>query len=311
MAFFSPLRYAQAAFRSVFLRKVAQGLIKSPMMLYSGLKVAYRRTVQHNENTVSVLKIGGNVLDSEMAIMTFLTDFMMIPGPKILVHGGGKIATRIGAQMGLESHYVNGRRITDDDTRDLVTMVYGGLVNKQIVAHLQQLGCNAIGLTGADANLLPAHKRPVEDLDFGWVGDLHEGEINTGLLSFLLAQGIVPVIAPLSHDGHGNMLNINADTIASALAVALSKAQEVRLMYCFEKQGILLDVSDETSVIHQIDRAAWAELLEAGVLADGILPKLENAFEAIDNGVQSVWIGHAEDVVAQADGEIRGTLIVP
>lgn len=261
--------------------------------------------------TISVLKIGGNVLDNETALRAFLTDFAAIEGPKILVHGGGKIATRIGAQMGLESHYVNGRRITDDATRDLVTMVYGGLVNKQLVAQLQQLGCNALGLTGADGNLLPARKRPVREVDFGWVGDPVEDAVNAPLLLSLLAQGVVPVVAPLTHDEQANMLNTNADTIASALAVALAQTKSVRLMYCFEKAGILLDINDENSVVSLIDRSKWAELLAAGVLADGILPKLENAFSAIEKGVQAVWIGHANDVInIDKENTLKGTLII-
>lgn len=185
-----------------------------------------------------VIKIGGNVIDDEKSLLSFLTDFATIKSKKILIHGGGKIATKLGEKLGILPNYVNGRRITDDATIDLVTMVYGGLVNKKIVARLQSLQCNAIGLTGADANLIPAVKRPVKEIDFGWVGDVKDSSVDVGKLQLLLENGFVPVFAPLTHDTQGHILNTNADTIASTLAISLSGGYNVRLIYCFEKKGI-------------------------------------------------------------------------
>ncbi|TDW99667.1 acetylglutamate kinase [Dinghuibacter silviterrae] len=257
-----------------------------------------------------VIKIGGNVIDHPQALDAFLEDFAGIPGPRILVHGGGKIATRLGEQLGIVSQYVQGRRITDDATIDLVTMVYGGLVNKQVVAALQAKGCNAIGLTGADAGCIPADKRPVKTIDYGWVGDIDPGKVNTGALGALLDAGLVPVMAPLTHDGKGHMLNTNADTIASALAVALSGSYAVRLIYCFEKKGVLEDLQNEDSVIPLINRENHARLLAEGKLADGIIPKIDNAFAAIDAGVKEVLIGDAADLRVNVTGAVSGTLIV-
>ncbi len=185
-----------------------------------------------------IIKIGGNVLDKPEALQSFLKSFAAIKEPKVLIHGGGKIATKLGEQLGIESNYVNGRRITDAQTIDLVTMVYGGLVNKQLVAALQALGCNAIGLTGADGNIMKATKRPVKEIDYGFVGDVVPGGVSTSLLNALLQQNTIPVFAPLTH-ADGSMLNTNADTIASVLAVALSKLYDVRLIFCFEKKGVL------------------------------------------------------------------------
>lgn len=256
-----------------------------------------------------VIKVGGNVIDNPALLQSFLEDFAAIKGPKILIHGGGKIATRIGDQLGIESKYVNGRRITDAATIDVVTMVYGGLVNKQLVAKLQAVGCNAIGMTGADANVIPAVKRPVKEIDYGFVGDINTASLNVGPLKAMLDAGLTPVFAPLTHDAHGQMLNTNADTIASSLAIALSAHYEVRLIYCFEKKGVLRDAQDDNAVINLINRAIYAELLEQKVLTDGILPKLENAFSAIESGVKEVLIGHAADVQSNTSGTVAGTLI--
>ena len=259
-------------------------------------------------NRLFVIKIGGNVIDHEAALDAFLADFARIDSPKILVHGGGKIATRIGDKLGIISRYVQGRRITDDATIDLVTMVYGGLVNKQVVAALQAKGCNAIGLTGADGNCIPAVKRPVKDVDYGWVGDVKG--VNAGALSTLIGGGMTPVMAPLTHDGAGHILNTNADTIASSVAVALSGLYSVRLIYCFEKKGVLEDVNREDSVISLINRENHARLLAEGKLADGIIPKIDNAFAAIDAGVGDVLIGDARDLLTNVSGAVSGTLIV-
>ncbi|SEN81809.1 N-acetylglutamate kinase [Chitinophaga rupis] len=256
-----------------------------------------------------VIKVGGNVIDNPALLQSFLEDFAAIKGPKILIHGGGKIATRIGDQLGIESNYVNGRRITDAATIDVVTMVYGGLVNKQLVAKLQAVGCNAIGMTGADANVIPAVKRPVKEIDYGFVGDINTANLNVGPLKAMLDAGLTPVFAPLTHDTHGQMLNTNADTIASSLAIALSAHYEVRLIYCFEKKGVLRDAQDDNAVINLINRSIYAELLEQKVLTDGILPKLENAFSAIESGVKEVLIGHAADVRSNTTGTVAGTLI--
>lgn len=255
-----------------------------------------------------IIKIGGNVLDDENALKYFLKDFAGIQFPKILVHGGGKIATRIGEQLGIESKYVNGRRITDKPTRDLVSMVYGGLINQQIVTGLQLHHCNAIGLTGADGNVLPAVKRPVEKIDFGFVGDIEPKNVNTAFLYFLLKQNVVPVFAPLTYQG-SEILNTNADTIASVLAIALSKHFQIRLVYCFEKKGVVKDLNDDGSVINLINTATYQELQQKGILADGILPKLENAFNAIHQGVHEVLIGSAADLLKNLGEETQGTLI--
>jgi acetylglutamate kinase len=256
-----------------------------------------------------VIKIGGNVIDNESALKQFLSSFASANAKKILIHGGGKVATKIGEQLGIESKYINGRRITDEATIDLVTMVYGGLVNKKIVAQLQSLNCNAIGLTGADANIIPASKRPVKDIDYGLAGDVKAENINADVLNVLLQQNITPVIAPLTHDGNGQILNTNADTIASSLAIALSKLYDVRLIYCFEKKGILTDVEDDNSVINLITNEKYQQLLEQKKLFDGIIPKIDNAFAAINNGVKEVLIGHADDLLQNLTETTKGTLI--
>ncbi len=259
-------------------------------------------------NKLYVIKIGGNVLDDEGALASFLKDFASIQAPKILIHGGGKIATKIGEQLGIESKYVDGRRITDAATRDLVTMVYGGLLNKQITAHLQALNCNAMGVTGADGNLVKAAKRPVGKIDYGFVGDITAEDVNATFLYFLLKQNVVPVFAPLTH-AQGEILNTNADTIASVLSIALSKHFDIRLIFCFEKAGVLKNVNDSTSVIRNLNRELYEKLLQEGSFHDGILPKLENAFTAIRLGVKEVLIGEHAHLVANTGYETQGTLI--
>ncbi|MBV8255418.1 MAG: acetylglutamate kinase [Chitinophaga sp.] len=256
-----------------------------------------------------IIKVGGNVIDNPALLQSFLGKFAAISAKKILIHGGGKVATRIGDKLGIESKYVDGRRITDADTIDVVTMVYGGLVNKQLVAQLQSRHCNAIGLTGADANIIPATKRPVKEIDYGFVGDINTADLNTAPLISLLEGGVTPVFAPLTHDGKGQILNTNADTIASSLAIALSKKYNVRLIYCFEKKGVLSDPNDDNAVINLINKEIYQQLMEQKVLSDGILPKLANAFGAIDNGVKEVLIGHAEDVLSNTTDTVVGTLI--
>ena len=256
-----------------------------------------------------IIKIGGNVIDDERNLSAFLDTVAAIKAKIILVHGGGKIASKIGEQLGIAPNYVNGRRITDAATIDLVTMVYGGLVNRKIVAQLQARGSNAIGITGADANIIPANKRPVKEIDYGFVGDVVAGLAPAPALLSFLDNGLVPVVAPLTHDGKGQMLNTNADTIASSLAVALSKKYAVRLIYCFEKKGVLENVEDDNSVIRLITKDIYKDLLAQKKLFDGILPKIDNAFDAIDNGVQEVLIGHAKDLLQNVTADTLGTLI--
>lgn len=258
---------------------------------------------------VFVIKIGGNVLDDPAALQDFLQDFASISGPKILVHGGGKIATRIGDQMGIQSNYIDGRRITDNATIDLVTMVYGGLVNKQLVARLQSLDCNALGIMGADGNLLPAVKRPVKAIDYGWVGDVVADRLPLERWQVLLDNGFIPVLAPLTHDQQGHILNTNADTMAATIAIALSVHYPVRLIYCFEKKGILENIDDESSVINYINPEIYEQLKAEQKLFAGILPKLDNAFDAIRKGVQQVLIGHAADLIRNTGSDTSGTLI--
>jgi len=255
-----------------------------------------------------IIKIGGNVLDNSDALQFFLKEFAAVKSPKILIHGGGKIATKIGDQLGIESKYVNGRRITDAATLDVVTMVYGGLVNKQLVARLQDVGCNAMGFTGADGNLMRATKRPVKDIDYGFVGDIKSTGVNADLLTVLLKHGVVPVFAPLTH-AEGSILNTNADTIASVLAVALSEYFDVRLIFCFEKKGVLRDVNDNDSVIRHLPKSLYDDLLKQNAFFDGILPKLENAYSAIQAGVKEVLIGEARDLVKNTGQQTDGTLI--
>ena len=254
-----------------------------------------------------IVKIGGNVIDDPERLSSFLERFAKFPGKKILVHGGGAIATKLGERLGIAPNYVNGRRITDAATMELVTMVYGGLLNKQIVAGLQSNDCNAIGLSGCDGAVLKAHKRPVAEIDYGFVGDLDDGGVNTGLLKMLIDGAFTPVIAPLTYEA-GGLLNTNADTIAQELGKALSSIYSVRLIYCFEKPGLLSDPTDDSSVIHSINKEKFKTLLEAGVISGGMIPKLENAFTALQAGVEKVIIGQAEELGALISGN-SGTQI--
>jgi acetylglutamate kinase len=241
-------------------------------------------------------------VEEESSLQQLLKDFSAIPGHKLLVHGGGRTATALAARLGIESQMVNGRRITDAETLKVVTMVYGGLVNKHIVAGLQAVGVNAMGLTGADMNVIRSHKRPVKDVDYGFVGDVEQ--VNADLLATLIRQGVVPVMAPLTHDGQGTMLNTNADTIAGETAKALAAHFDVTLVYCFEKRGVLRDADDDDSVIPSINRAQFEQYVADGIIQGGMIPKLENAFAAIDAGVSQVVITLATAIQA---GE--GTLI--
>lgn len=256
---------------------------------------------------LTVIKIGGNVIDDKAKLGSFLQAFAGVAGYKILVHGGGKVATDIGKTLGIEPNYVNGRRITDEATLELVTMVYGGLINKNIVAQLQAEGCNAIGLTGADGAVLPAHKRPVKDVDYGFVGDVKSEQVNGLLIKALLQNGLTPVFAPLTY-GQGSLLNTNADTIAQEVSKAMAKYMPVQLIYCFEKKGVLLDAEDDDSAINNITANDMGELKENGIISGGMIPKLENALEAVAQGVQKVVIGHAEELAGLISGN-AGTSI--
>lgn len=238
---------------------------------------------------LSIVKIGGNVIENADELDQFLLNFSQLEGPKILVHGGGKLATKLASRLGIESQLANGRRITDAKSLEIITMVYGGLTNKNIVAKLQALDTNALGLSGADGNAIQAHKRPVKNIDFGFVGDIDS--INSKLLDTLLQAGITPVFCAISHDGKGQLLNTNADTIASEIAIGMSSIYDTTLYYCFEKKGVLMDVEDGESVIQYINTKTYSDLLEKEVIADGMLPKMENCFHALQNNVGKVCIG--------------------
>lgn len=249
---------------------------------------------------LTLIKVGGKIVEEEDTLQALLSDFAAIEGRKVLVHGGGRSATKLAARLGIESQMVNGRRITDAETLKIVTMVYGGLVNKNIVAHLQACGVNALGLTGADMDVIRSVKRPVKDVDYGFVGDVER--VDATLLGDLIAKGVVPVMAPLTHDGCGNMLNTNADTIAGETAKALAQLFDVTLVYCFEKRGVLRDENDDDSVIPQITRADFEQLVADGVVQGGMIPKLENAFEALRAGVSQVIITQASAINMPGEG---------
>ncbi|WP_266367393.1 acetylglutamate kinase [Tellurirhabdus rosea] len=257
-------------------------------------------------NSLTVIKIGGNVIDNPEALSRFLTAFASLPDDKILIHGGGKIATQVAAKLGVETKMVDGRRITDGAMLDVVTMVYGGLVNKQIVAQLQARHTNAIGLTGADAGIVRSVKRPVKDIDYGFVGDVEE--VNAGQLQYFLRQNLTPVFAPLTFDRSGSMLNTNADTMASAIAVDLVGHNDVTLVYCFEKKGVLSNPDDDNSVIPELTPSRYAEYKASGAINKGMIPKLDNAFAALEKGVKRVIICHADEVAA-AVGQGAGTVL--
>lgn len=239
---------------------------------------------------LSIVKIGGNIIENTTELAEFLNLFAALKGPKILVHGGGKLATQLATKLGIESKLIGGRRITDAQTLEVITMVYAGLTNKNIVAELQANGCDAIGLSGVDGNAIQAHKRPVKDIDFGFAGDV-DG-VNSPLISTLLDAGLTPVFCAMTHDGHGQLLNTNADTIASELAIGLGGIYDSTLYYCFEKKGVLMDINEEDSVIKHIDSKKYQQLLNDNIIAEGMLPKLTNCFHALQKKVSKVCIGH-------------------
>ena len=242
---------------------------------------------------IQVIKIGGGILENEVSRQMFLQQFAAIEGPKVLVHGGGRLATTMAERLGVAQQMIDGRRVTDKETLDIVTMVYGGLVNKQLVASLQNMGINAIGLTGADGGWMKAVKRPVKNgIDYGFVGDITE--VRGDVLRMLLDEGMTPVIAPITFCQEGVLLNTNADTIASETAISL--APDVQLTFCFEKAGVLRDADDESSLIPSITPESYTQLTADGIVSGGMIPKIDNAFAAIEHGVQSVRITHASNL---------------
>ncbi len=255
-----------------------------------------------------VIKIGGNVLDDAQTLENFLADFSGIDDLKVLVHGGGKIATQMGSKLGIGHHMVNGRRVTDSQTLELVTMVYGGLINKNLVAKLQAMGCNAIGLCGADANIFPADKRLVVDVDFGFVGDIAVDLLQASRLQLFLDAGLSMVIAPLTHDGQGNILNTNADTMASAIASLLSKEYDTELIYCFEKEGVL---DDDGKVMNDLHEQQFGKFVASGTILAGMIPKLTNSFSALHSGVKEVRILQSSALMGIVNGsENSGTRVL-
>ena len=286
---------------------------------------------------IRVVKIGGNVVDNQELLREFVKDFAAMPGMKILVHGGGVMASQMQKEMGMVPQMIEGRRVTDEETLKVVTMVYAGWCNKHITALLQAQGCNAIGLCGADGNVIKAMKRPPvyvesmgQDVDYGYVGDVNADSVNAGFVYSLLERGIVPVFNAINHDGAGNLLNTNADTIASSVAISMANyryrsprevccrceecthcsddgrlTHETELIYCFEKDGVLYDKDDDGSVIPEIDKTRFAELKAEGIVADGMLPKLTNSFKAIDSGVARVVIKHARNLLNN-----KGTVLI-
>jgi len=242
------------------------------------------------KNKISIIKIGGNIINDEKVLDTFLANFSKIENMKILIHGGGKIATQLNDKLGIKTIMNEGRRITSAENLDTVTMVYAGLINKKIVSKLQGYNCNALGLSGSDANCILANKRPTSPIDYGFVGDIKE--INSSTIKMFLSNGITPVFCAISHDGNGQLLNTNADTIASEIAIAMSKYMDTELIYCFEKKGVLSDITNENSIIENINYEKYLALKENKTVNEGMLPKMENCFNALNNKVNKVSIGN-------------------
>lgn len=254
---------------------------------------------------INIVKIGGNVIDDPELLDTFLRGFAAMEGAKVLVHGGGKEASRLSRGMGIDPVMIGGRRVTDRPTLDIVTMVYAGLINKRIVAMLQSMGCNAVGLSGADGNVIPARRRSPEPVDYGYVGDIDPAEVDAEWIGELVDSGRVPVFCALCHDRAGSMLNCNADSIAAAVAQALSRKQITRLTYCFEKPGVLADIDDDSSVIPLVTPEIFTRLKADGTVGSGMLPKLENALLSASHGVGEVRICRAEDLGGNGGTFIR------
>ena len=242
--------------------------------------------------TLKIIKIGGNIIDNDTALQQFLKEFTTITGPKILVHGGGKLATKLAQQMQVEVKMIDGRRITDAETLDIITMVYAGKINKNVVAQLQVYNCNAIGFSGADGNAIVSDKRPVKTIDYGFVGDVKQ--VNTNTVEILLNNNITPAFCAITHDENGQLLNTNADTIASELAIGFTSIYNTELYYCFEKNGVLEDVDIDNSVIENINTESYETLKEENIIFEGMLPKLNNCFHAINHKVSKVCIGKSD-----------------
>ncbi len=253
---------------------------------------------------INVVKIGGNVIDDPQALSDFIRIFTELEGPKILVHGGGKEATRLSKDMGIETTMIEGRRVTDRATLDIVTMTYAGLINKWIVSMLQATGCNVIGFSGGDGNLIKATRRPANPIDYGFVGDINPKDVNDELLKILLEAGITPVVCAICHDGHGTLLNCNADSVASAVAIGASRIANTILTFCFEKPGVLANMDDDNSVIPLITEDNFKSLKDEGIIAKGMIPKLTNALDSASKGVAEVRICKAEDLLSNS-----GTII--
>lgn len=241
---------------------------------------------------LQIVKIGGNIIDNEQVLDVFLSDFSQLTTPKILIHGGGKLASNLSDQLGIKTIMNEGRRITSNKDLDVVTMVYAGLINKKVCAHLQGKGCNSIGLSGADANSILAVKRAEKPINYGWVGDIKK--VNANLIHLFLSNNMTPVFSAICHDGNGQLLNTNADTIASEIAIAMSDEYETELIYCFDKQGVLANVNDSNSIIKHINKKSYQELKINKTIHEGMLPKMENCFHALSNNVSKVIIGNAQ-----------------
>ena len=252
-----------------------------------------------SKEKLSIIKIGGNIIEDDTSLDAFLKLFSNLEGKKILVHGGGKSATAMASKLGIESKMVNGRRITDKETLEVITMVYGGLVNKNIAAKLQALQIDAIGLTGADINSIKSNKRQVTNIDYGFVGDVKEVASNS--IDRLIKANFTPVFCAITHDGNGQLLNTNADTIASKVAIGMSKKYDTTIYYCFELNGVLRDINDQNSVIKYLNINTYNKLLKDGNIADGMLPKLENCFDALKNGVSKVNMGNTNMFTKEND----------
>lgn len=253
---------------------------------------------------INVVKIGGNVVDNPEALENFLKEFSKLRGMKVLIHGGGKEATRLSSALGIETTMIDGRRVTDRETLDVVTMVYAGLINKRIVAILQANGTDALGLTGADGDIIRATRRPATPIDYGFVGDINAADVDDRLLESIMNSGKTPVFCAIMHDGKGTLLNCNADSVAAAVAIGASRLGPTRLTYCFEKPGVMTDVNDESSVIPLVTAESFEELKEEGIVAAGMIPKLSNALESAARGVAEVRICRAEDLT-----NVGGTFI--
>lgn len=248
-------------------------------------------------DVIKVVKIGGNIVDNPEALASFITDFAAMPGRKILIHGGGKEATRLSQRLEIPTTMIDGRRVTSRETLDVVTMVYAGLINKRIVSMLQAAGCNALGISGADGNAIRASRRPASPIDYGYVGDISTSGVNIPLIDSLLKAGTVPVYCAITHDGHGSLLNCNADSVAAAVAIACSRIAPTDLIYCFEQPGVMEDIDRPDSLIASLTPSSYAELKASGAVNKGMIPKLDNSFKAIREGVAHVIIKHAANLL--------------